>query len=177
MYDNIKMAKIIDISYVQHTGNRFNDDDDDLTFHMDGMIDELNPYLSQYNPSRGDIFYIVEFDDYRNEGKFLWDGEKGVPFTYDILDYGSIPSVFTIGDEFLADHWTDVIGHIDLVWVDSKKYRNQLLSNMYNDGTFYDTDMGTFHIEGDSTILYRIISDRDVIFLETIDSHRMMILQ
>ena len=96
---------------------------------------------------RGDIVHIEEFGSYRNDGKLIFDGKKLVNLCYDIDDYGSVPSSFTIGDEFRSDHWIDVIDHNTIVWIDTLKYGSQLLSNWKNDTTSFTTIHGTYNIK------------------------------
>lgn len=95
---------------------------------------------------RGDIVHIEEFGSYRNDGKLIFDGQKLVNLCYDIDDYGSVPSSFTIGDEFRSDHWINVIEHNALVWIGTIKYRSQLLANFNKDTTSFSTMNDTYNI-------------------------------
>lgn len=101
--------------------------------------------LTDHQIKRGDVLHITDFQ-YRNDGMYLWDGKKLILQDHEIDEYGGVPKEFKIG-EFLADHWMETLHRgRDNAWVDIAKYRDQLLSNLTSFGTFFDTDLGRFHI-------------------------------
>jgi len=68
-----------------------------------------------------------KYRTYRNDGKAIFD-DKDIISLYDELDdYGSVPPTFFIGDEFPIMHWTDDVDHNQIVWIDTKAHRDQLL--------------------------------------------------
>lgn len=134
------MARLIRISYPEYYEDMI----------IDGWNRAIDPILnaeaSRYGPRRGDVIRIDEAPNYRNDGKLMWDRGGLVHLAYDLDDYGSVPSMFTVGDEFLADHWEGLIVHNEIVWVDTAKYRDQLLANLSYRGTYYDAPLGRFDI-------------------------------
>lgn len=127
----------IDVSYPQY-------DEDTFIEYIDPV---LNAIVASHNPSRGDVIHIMEASNYRNDGILMWDeGLVHLGYDMDIDDYGYVPPRFTVGDEFLANHWSGLVTHNMIVWVDTVKYRQQLLNNLSYKGTYYDTPLGRFHI-------------------------------
>lgn len=79
---------------------------------------------------RGDVVRIKDLG-YRNDGKFMWDGEKAVSLIYDIDEYGSLPSCFTVlNGEFTLDWWEHTISHNSIVWIDFNPFAKELLENL-----------------------------------------------
>ena len=113
----------------------------------DEWEDQSADIVLEHTPNRGDIIHIEEAGSYRNEGMYIWNGEKVVPLYYEIDDYGSVPPTFTIGDGFLVDHWHNILPRNTFVWVDINRYKDQLINNLTHSGTYYDTDMGRFYID------------------------------
>lgn len=68
-------------------------------------------YTSDTNElKRGDIIRFEE-QGYRNEGSYVWDGEKIVPLDDEtISDQGTIPREFQVTkDEFYPGYWKDAL--------------------------------------------------------------------
>jgi hypothetical protein len=125
---------------------------------VNGMeIDELADFLTQYvkktdlyqNLSRGDCVWIAEFD-YRNDGRFFWDGQKVIPQMTEPIDYGTLPDQFLTPTEFDPDYFAPVEGYAMAGWFDLPKFQDQVLQNLttdandvyytsvtYNDQTYY----------------------------------------
>ena len=106
----------------------------------DRLLEQIDPTALR----RGDIVHLTELGEYRNDGKYIFNGTaieelSGEP-TLD--DYGYIPPTYFVGDEFLSNHWLDTITHNSIVWVDLNKYGDQLRAN-------YDADQRTTHFDGD----------------------------
>jgi hypothetical protein len=70
---------------------------------------------------RGDVVWLEEFGDYRNEGKLIYNGEKLIPFADVEDEYGHLPAEFTI-NEFGVHHFRDVVAHNRLVWARFDNY-------------------------------------------------------
>ena len=94
----------------------------------------------EFDLRKGDIIHIKEKGEYRNCGKLIFDGCKLLSLDTSIDEYGNLPSCFFVGDEFLSDHWTGTIHHNGVIWVDLDKYRQQLLNNLNEDGSFFISD-------------------------------------
>lgn len=95
---------------------------------------------------RGDIVHLKEYDGDRNDGKMIYDGISLLDLYHGIDEYGSIPSCFFVGDEFLADHWLESIEHNSIVWINPIKHRKELMANFGKKSTFFDAELGEFVI-------------------------------
>ena len=75
---------------------------------------------------RGDLICFtkngVKSRGYRNEGVWMWNGEKMVNLCTEVDDYGSVPPEFTVGKEFLPSYWITKIHHNSIVWLDHDLY-------------------------------------------------------
>lgn len=56
--------------------------------------------------------------EYRNNGKYMWDGKKAINLYTGVDDYGSVPPVIQIGEDndFLPGSWIDLIDHNEFIW-------------------------------------------------------------
>jgi len=137
------MASLYTINYQHVTGKEL-DSDFDLYYIMDLFTPELVEHIASLpNIKRGDIIEIDDVSGYRNDGKVIWDGNTVMNLCFDIDDYGSVPPEFTIGTEFLADHWIHVIEHNNIVWIDPKLITS-IGSDMFK--TQFDAPLGHFDI-------------------------------
>jgi hypothetical protein len=70
---------------------------------------------------RGDVvgLHPNTFDDrYRNDGVFLYDGEKVTTLDSDIDQYGALPPSIQVTDtEFAPHYWQDVMHHNQIFWL------------------------------------------------------------
>ena len=77
---------------------------------------------------RGDVLHNVSMGDYRNDGKFIFDGEKlcypyNNPFAdatdpEDPDEYGYVPKSFLAINEFPVRYWSEIIDHNYYVYAD-----------------------------------------------------------
>jgi hypothetical protein len=79
---------------------------------------------------RGDVLHNVSMGDYRNDGKFIFDGEKlcypyNKPFAEsadpddpDPDEYGYVPRQFLAINEFPVRYWSDIIEHNFFIYSD-----------------------------------------------------------
>ena len=91
---------------------------------------------------RGDIVCIGEAD-YRNDGKFIWDGKTVQELHFDIDDYGSVPPEYAY-PEFPLEYWDDSIDHNFIRWVseaDVEKLSDEYDVEEWGDG--FEGDWGT----------------------------------
>nr|QBK91615.1 MAG: F-box-like family protein [Pithovirus LCPAC302] len=84
------------------------------------------------NPSfeflkRGDVILLDWLGRYRNDGKFMWDGNKAVILDYDIDEYGSVSSEFSF-PEFRPDYFINSIDHNNLFRLSPEKME-ELVTN------------------------------------------------
>jgi hypothetical protein len=79
---------------------------------------------------RGDVLHNVSMGDYRNDGKFIFDGEKlcypyNEPFAEtanpddpDPDEYGYVPRQFLAINEFPVRYWSEIIDHNYYIYAD-----------------------------------------------------------
>ena len=77
---------------------------------------------------RGDVLHNVSMGDYRNDGKFIFDGEKlcypyNKPFADatdpdDPDEYGYVPKSFLAINEFPVRYWSEIIDHNYYIYAD-----------------------------------------------------------
>lgn len=70
-------------------------------------------------PKRGDTV-SMSANPFRNNGVFIWTGEKLIDLDTDKDEYGHVPDEFWAGEEFDFDHWKNVIVHNSIVPVRSE---------------------------------------------------------
>jgi hypothetical protein len=80
-------------------------------------------YKKTFNPksfmSRGDVVHFGD-DDYRNNNKMIFNGEKLEHLHTDVDDYGSVPPTYVAGDgpdEFNIGDFEDIIDHNSINWL------------------------------------------------------------
>ncbi len=76
---------------------------------------------------RGDVLHLSWGSTYRNDDKFLWDGEKVVLLDYENDDYGSVPKEFSF-PEFRPDYFSESIAHNNIVRLSDEKV-NEVIKN------------------------------------------------
>lgn len=76
---------------------------------------------------RGDVLHLSWGSDYRNDDKFLWDGEKVVLLDYKNDDYGSVPKEFAF-PEFRPEYFSESIKHNNIVRLSDEKV-NEVVKN------------------------------------------------
>jgi hypothetical protein len=60
---------------------------------------------------RGDVVEITDVNNYRNDGRVIWNGKKFIALDYDIDEYGAVPKEFLILTEFPPMYWEFAIDH------------------------------------------------------------------
>ena len=86
-------------------------------------------YTKTFDPKsfmdRGDVIHFGN-DDYRNNNKMIFDGEKLIELYTEIDDYGSVPPQFVVGDnedEFDIGDFEDLIDHNSINWLSKDKLK------------------------------------------------------
>ena len=99
------------------------------------MLDKITNYVIDNVPEikRGDIVSVIPEDErYRNDGLFIWNGEKVIELDFSIDEYGSVPPEFIITyTEFSVDWWRGIIKHNGYIWPSKeirKKFADAVLS-------------------------------------------------
>ena len=116
---------------------------------------------------------------YRNDGKYIFDGDKFISLEFEPDDYGNLPKEFKILDDYLTFspiYWLDVIDHNGIVHFDSGPYMNQLKSNLkslpnivehFRNDTFEQEQAETFFIHSTGAIFkFTFIFDTDLTYNE-----------
>jgi len=97
----------------------------------------FDPIKDHPNIKRGDLIRFtkdgIQEHGYRNEGVWIWDGQKLCQLDTNIDDYGSIPSNFKVGKEFKIDHWLGKISHNAIIWLEDELYSTIKFYEINND--------------------------------------------
>jgi hypothetical protein len=102
----------------------------------DDVIDVLNhspdirAFLQDAKIRRGDVIHLEPSGDYRNDGKFMYDGHNIVPLDYSLDDYGAVPASFQVIREFPIHYWQGIIVHNAIVHFDIRPYLDQVMANL-----------------------------------------------
>jgi len=69
---------------------------------------------------RGDLVHVKEFGDYRNDGIFIWDGQKLLALDYKYDDYGAWSKEISFPG-FDWNHYLWMNGHNNILWLSPEK--------------------------------------------------------
>ena len=107
---------------------------------------------------RGDIIDTIKYDNrYRNDGKFIWDGENAIFLECDIDDYGAIPKSFIVSpNEFSPKYWEKTICHNNYYWP-YIEYRKQVVDSLIYDDKFTEEKKIYGCFKHDDKIIYVIL--------------------
>ena len=107
-------------------------------------IEKRLEIVQQHLPAdikRGDILHVPDFGDYRNCGKYFFDGKKVVPMEDEnnIDEYGYVPCAFKLNEFKDATYWSKVMAHNSIVWLDVTKMicSKVTVKTIDKDNTFY----------------------------------------
>jgi hypothetical protein len=116
--------------------------------------DKNNLNESMAGIRRGDLVVLAEAAGYRNDGKFIYDGERIVPLAFDADEYGHLPPAFLAITEFEPMHWHSLICHNSYVYADFGQLEIRWNDYCYHaDGTYVffgevchgDREFGVFY--------------------------------
>jgi len=100
---------------------------------------------------RGDVCHYDELSSYRNDNRYIFDGQHLIPFSHELDEYGIIPSSFVVLDEkeaFDINHFDNVRTHNDIVWIAMEGSRlEEALKNIKDDKTTFTYGNKTYTIE------------------------------
>lgn len=129
---------------------------------------------------RGDLI-CNGLNEYRNDGVCIFNGEKIIPLNYEIDDYGSLPSEFTvINDNVPIRYWEDSekykgIDHNCHIWFDiDDDIRKQLVENIDIDK--YCTIYTTFILNNKKYYIIDVYCDDDSSFEYTLKKKSKLLL-
>jgi len=70
----------------------------------------------KYPIFRGDMVHIKGASDYRNDGKYAWDGKNAIRLNYRADDYGAAPESLSF-PEFPLNHFRESIDHNEYIFL------------------------------------------------------------
>jgi hypothetical protein len=97
---------------------------------------------------RGDVIVLDWIGGYRNDGKFLWDGEKIVSLDVDNGDdYGSVPFEFSF-PEFPPNYFLKSIDHNTIIRLTDEKIKEIIdNTNIKTKTSFVSDKYNTYKVE------------------------------
>lgn len=90
----------------------------------------VQKFLASEGIRRGDVVHLEAADNYRNTGKYIYDGYRIINLNYDYDEYGAVPNEFKVIDEFPIHYWTSVIAHNGIVHFNSDPYVDEILDHL-----------------------------------------------
>lgn len=106
---------------------------------FDGQLQLINRHLdSMKDLRRGDLIGLSPFMGYRNDGTFIFDGQKAIELAEEPDEYGSVPGIFSVPDEFPVRYWLNLITHNNYVPFHPERWSDQLEKNLFT----FETSMG-----------------------------------
>ncbi len=125
---------------------------------------EIMTVLRANNIRRGDIVHLEALGEYRNEGKYIFDGERVIPLDSSRDEYGAVPSQFKVIDEFPTRYWVGVIEHNGIVHFDVSPYVEEIMGNLQehlvdDTGAFYKSSFT--HANGEDYTIYWTYQDSE----------------
>jgi hypothetical protein len=110
--------------------------------------------------SRGDIVHFGD-DNYRNNNKMIFDGEKLEHLYTEVDDYGSVPPTYVVGDgpgEFNIGDFENIINHNTINWLSKEKLKEIEIYQKDDIDIIY----GQVIIKGKKwIIIFHILEDRE----------------
>ena len=93
---------------------------------------------------KGDIVQL-DWEVYRNEGSYIYNGTKVLQLIDDPDEHGTLPKEFQV-PEFPPDYWTDIIVHNTYIWLNLEKLQPQIEQNIQ-----LTSDVGYAHFYSENT--------------------------
>lgn len=90
----------------------------------------VQEFLRQQKISRGDVIHLAAVGEYRNNGKWIYDGNDVIPLDYSLDDYGAVPASFQVIDEFPIHYWEKTIAHNCIVHLNMETYLDEVMVNL-----------------------------------------------
>lgn len=106
--------------------------EDDSEYDLEDMTEKCKSFLEK-NCVRGDILNFSDTLDqeYRNDKRFAYDGEKIISLFFDYIDYGTVPLEFLAFTEFPPAYFSDSVAHNSVCWVLlTDRVREEILTNV-----------------------------------------------
>jgi hypothetical protein len=121
-------SKIIELgedefSELKNMQNYSGDDIASFEIMAENMSKYINKeFIDENFLKRGDVLHLGWGSTYRNDDKFLWDGEKVVLLDYEDDEYGSVPKEFSF-PEFRPEYFSESIDHNNIVRLTPEKIK------------------------------------------------------
>jgi hypothetical protein len=157
----------------------FFDADEEIELQKILTSEPVARFIEANNVQRGDIVVFHDTDAYRNDYRFIYDGEQICSLCWDGpggYDYGIVPPEFLCVTEFPVDYWNDALHAWRLVWISwNNTMKDEILTNAKlvsdEDSTFLYKSH--FFIEGVLTEIYVLFShtNGDVNLSDILDKH------
>lgn len=139
--------------------------------YLQFMKDYITIRDSQFGLIRGDLISNQGIG-YRNNGKFIYNGDKVTDLYHKIDDNGSIPLEYKLITEFPLGYWCDKIEHNQYGWIDPYKLD---VIDIYRDIHYnFDDDTLVINYDG-SDVKIHYFNDNFYINLETRNIHLIII--
>ena len=115
-----------------------------------------NPIKNYVNSiKRGDVVLLTK-NGIRNDGKFMWDGEKLVHLDYSLDEYGSVPAEFSF-PEFRPSYFVNSISHNNIIRLSPDK--NAELKTNFNPITKSSYITDKYHRY---PVLFKVVNEEDI---------------
>ena len=104
---------------------------------LDPLIEIVKQQISSLPLLRGDVIRTGFSDDYRNLGKYMWDGEN-IDYTGGVIDdYGNVSESFRF-PEFPLGHFSESISHNKINFISFEAYEELLMGQEGKYSSLYD---------------------------------------
>lgn len=169
----LKMSRSVFIDY--KTLNLETDESNSYcVVENDENASKVTTYIRDNNVEirRGDIIDTVEESErYRNDGKFIWDGEKAILLHHEYDDYGAVPPTFEVSPtEFDPNYWNNTVCHNTYYWP-CLEYREQVKNSLVFDSELSEKEIwhGKFIHNGEEThVIVDDSYDQDYVYDPTL---------
>jgi hypothetical protein len=96
-------------------------------------------FIERVELKRGDVLRLLWTGGFRNNDKYMWDGEKAVILDYKYSDYGAFPEEFSF-PEFPPHYFSESIEYSNIVRLSPEKVKEVIDNFNANSQTSFITD-------------------------------------
>lgn len=86
------------------------------------LIDAFEEFQHTVDIRKGDVIYNEFSGDYRNDGRFIFDGEKLTELLIEPDEYGTATNIVLGVKDVRLDFWFDTIYHNAHIWCDLQEF-------------------------------------------------------
>jgi hypothetical protein len=120
------------------------------TFDIDDIDEEITmaneitkciteDFIERVELKRGDVLRLGWTGGFRNDDKYMWDGEKAVILDYEYIDYGSVSEDFSF-PEFPPHYFSESIDYSNIVRLSPEKVKEVIDNFSADSQTSFITD-------------------------------------